>query len=763
MKAVLVQPPFVQLNAPYPAIHYLEAFLRSRGHEAFSYDHSIELYRAIFSREGLGRVFADARLRLAESPADRELDRYLSYEELYLEWIDPVVDFLGGGDPALAHRLAQAVELPRGMRTAAFLDAEGGRISSDQSRVLATLILEDLGDFITQVLDPEFGTVRYAERIASSRGDFAEIRSALGSSYLLTAFYRPLLRNFWRGDRVAGADVVIITVPFPGCLLGALACAQAARAALGPSALILIGGGYVSTELRGLCDPGIFDYCDYLCFDAGYGCLASILESRAHEGRAPDGGSRSGLYRCMYRLGDGRIAVSGFPAEEAARPVASADGRVALECRGAERYRGMELLALSSTYPDYASADFRSYLGVVDSTNPMHRLWSDAPWLKYHLAYGCYWKRCAFCDTELDYVSGSARCDLDALFQAAAAASASSGLRGIHFVDEAMPMNRLLAFAAANRARAAAGSAPFSFWGNVRFDASWTEGRCEYLSAAGLVAVSGGIEIATEHGLAMTDKGFDLATLVRCLVAMKRSGILVHAYLIYGFPEQDEGELIDSAEVCRQLFAAGLVDSAFWHRFVLTRHSRMYREWKEGRRPRLRPIDEPRPFADNDLSFVGEDRFEPYDAALAASLAAWMAGSELERPAIEWLDEARSRGEAGSSVPPDLVESLIARSEAELDARGIRAEDRVHWIAGLPVLHAPGGAARTSAAELVWAYRGELERLVLPAEAAERLNAALLGLIRSDAGQRFSVFAEAIGSDAPSVVPRLAQAGLVPT
>ena len=305
----------------------------------------------------------------------------------------------------------------------------------------------------------------------------------------------------------------------------------------------------------------------------------------------------------------------------------------------------------------------------------MHRLWSDSPWLKYRLAHGCYWARCEFCDTELDYVAGYARSDLDAVFAAADEASARTGLYGLHFVDEAMPMAALLDFAGRNRERAASGKTPFHFWGNVRFDASWTADRCEYLAASGLVAVSGGVEIATERGLEMTDKGFDLAGLARCLVAMRESGLLVHAYLIYGFPGQDRGSIVDSAEVCRQLFASGLIDSAFWHRFVLTRHSRMYREWRDGGRPGLGPRDESRPFASNDLAFEGEEAYDEYDGPLAAVLESWMRGSAADEPAGRSLEEAGLRGASrAGSIEPGLAESLIAAAEAEEGAARARAE-----------------------------------------------------------------------------------------
>jgi hypothetical protein len=729
MKALLVQPPFAQLNSPYPAVHYLEAFLRSRGIEARSADHSIELYRSIFSREGIAPAFEAARsvlggarqaTRPAADPATlSQLERYLSYEDLYLAWVDGLVGFLSGGDPALAHRLAQALELPRGMRAEAFLEARGGRIASHEARGLATAILEDLGDLVSYALDPSFGTVRYGERIAASASLFADIRAALEASPLLQSAYPGLLAAEWEREGEA-PDWLLVTVPFPGCLLGALACARSAREAFGAGTRILLGGGYVSTELRSLRDGGIFDFCDYLCFDSGYGAIDSILEVEA-------GAARDRLYRTMYRDPDGGLVAAGFGAggEAPAEP-----GVRRTPCDAQARLARAELEALGDVAPDYRSADFSRYLQVSDSDNPMHALWSDSPWLKYGLARGCYWRRCSFCDTSLDYVSLFAPARIEALMKAADAAAARTGLYGIHFVDEAMPLAGLLAFARANAARARAGDPSFHFWGNVRFDASWTEDRCEYLAASGLVAVSGGIEIATEGGLEMTDKGFDLAGLVRTLVAMRRAGLLVHAYLIYGFPGQSRRDIGDSAETCRQLFACGLVDSAFWHRFVLTRHSRMYGDWLGGARtgpglrpwPGLRPIDRPWDFANNDLGFAGSEAYDEFDGPLAATLERWMAGEGLEG--------------AGDG----RIEGLVARAEAELDAARPGRDGRAHWIAGIPVARSLGGKA----GRLAWTYRGEARELLLPARAAGAAAELLAGLARDPEGADLSQLAAAL-------------------
>lgn len=337
-------------------------------------------------------------------------------------------------------------------------------------------------------------------------------------------------------------------------------------------------------------------------------------------------------------------------------------------------------------------------------------------------------------------------------------------------------MARLLAFAEENRRRAIAGLSPWHFWGNVRFDASWTPDRIELLAFSGLVAVSGGIEVATEKGLAMTDKGFDLAGLVRTLVAFRRAGILVHAYLIYGFPGQDEADIVESAEFVRGLFATGLVDSAFWHRFVLTRHSRMLAEWREGGRPTIEPIDRGGSFAANDLEFVGEKDFDRYGEGLDAALGAWMEGEGLDRPAAEWMGlaktgqsradkprgGARSHGQTHASTAassgfafdgPRRVEDLIVEAETALDARPLSDEGHLHWIAGLPMMaagkHQKGeepGNGEGGGRVLRWAFRGDLEARDLgTALRATRAASAISRLARIPGGVPLRQFAEESG------------------
>ena len=644
MRALNLQPPFVQLNAPYPAVWYLDAWFRNRGIGSKAEDHSIELTRALFSRDGIARVFAAARVALKgrkhpDVATARRVQAYLDQEDLYLGLSDGVLGYLSGQDPAFAYRLAVGAGLPLGMRAEAVLGDEGGITPAD-APALATAILNDLSDFISYTLDPGFGVVRYAERLVSGARDFSVILEAAQSSWVLNEFYRPILKDRFAGfvlepDSSPDEQILLcITVPFPGCLAAAVVAAREARAMLGNRVQILLGGGYVSTELRFLEAPEIFEHFDWLCYDGGYASLSSILSFM-------DKGDEAGLYRVRWRHQDGRVIASGFPVDE---PCCSDSGGAATGSPETESTAARvneaevaqtEARDIALIHPDYAGADFSRYLRIVDSPNPMHRLWNDTPWLKYRLAYGCYWKRCAFCDTELDYIKRYVSSDIDTLIAAADTASARTGLYGIHFTDEAMPVKLVRAFADRNRAR----PRPFTFWGNARFDKSWTEEACAAAAAGGLVAVSGGIEIATGAGLQIVDKGFTLTDLIRSLLAFKRSGILVHAYLIYGFPGQSDQEIADSAEMVRVLLAEGLIDSAFWHKFVLTRHSRLYARWEAGDVPALKPRLPPSRFAVNDLRFDGEERYDKWTAPLDSALAAWADHGEFDTPLSSFLSK----------------------------------------------------------------------------------------------------------------------------
>ena len=702
MRILLVQPPFVQLNAPYPATAYLASFLRREGHEARIVDLSIEMFRRIFSREGFARVFAaaaerlDGRLGSFDAPTRGNLLRYLSNADRYLESIDRIVELLASGDDALAHAMATAGRVPWGHRSEGFLEANAGSVAAADAPLLASLIVEDAADFIRFALDPEFSLVRYAETKASSQPDFRVVEAAARDSWLFEAFFRPLVADTLRG--AGRPDLACVTVPFPGTLPGALAFAAEAKRLFGSDLPVAFGGGYVSTELRALRDAGIFAYADYLCYDAGFGALAAILDHLQT--------GAGSFNKTITRRGD-RLQAHGFDGADLQRFRADPGYDIVESPRLAE-WRAVDERAIREVFPDYAGLDFSRYVRIVEGTNPMHALWSDTKWLKARLAHGCYWRRCAFCDTTLEYIAHFAPASPERLHAHLAAQAEATGQRGVHFVDEALPVPHLVRFALENLRR----GRPLSFWGNARLDRRLTPDACAVLAEGGLVGLSAGLEIATEGGLERTRKGITLEGAVASLAALKANGILAHAYLIYGWPGQAERDLVDSMEIVRQLFAAGLVDSAFWHRFILTRHSPMYAEWKAGNRPDLAVIEPAWTFGSNDLSFEGEERFERHGPALDEALGAWMEGEGLDRPVTAWFAFKVAR----PSVPADRVGQLaraaLRRQSKPDPGRGKRAA----WLGGRLLVEESGRG--TDPVRLAWSYRNRLRRVALePARA----------------------------------------------
>ncbi len=707
MRVLLVQPPFVQLNAPYPAVSYLASFCRREGHDVRCLDLSIELFRRIFCATGLQRVFAEAEKRLParlagfDAPTRSNILRYLSNADDYIRVIDPIVRMLSAGDDAFAHELAAARRVPWGHRAEGFLEANDGEIGASDAPMLASLIVEDLADFIRFSLDTEFSLVRYAESKASSQPQFAVVEAAAHDSFLFETFFRPLV-----GETLAAApapDLVCVTVPFPGTLPGALAFAEEAKRAFGRQLPVAFGGGYVSTELRSLRDPAIFAYADYLCYDAGYAALAGILASL--------GAGDDGLFRTIVRRGE-RLVAHGFDASDRAF-FEFERAYETLQPARADELRAFDDTAIREVFPDFRDLDFSRYVRIVEGTNPMHALWSGAAWMKARLAYGCYWRRCAFCDTSLEYIARFAPSAPDALFAHLHEQARLTGQRGVHFVDEAMPVGHLLRFCLANLRN----GRPLVFWGNARLEGRFGEDTCALLAEAGLIGVSFGLEMATESGLEKTRKGIDLGSIVASLSALKRNGILAHAYLIYGWPGQSEGDIVDSMEIVRQLFAQGLLVSAFWHRFILTRHSPMYAEWRAGARPSLMVTEPEWTFGANDLSFEGEEEFERYGAGLEAALDSWMERSELDRPVRSWFDFRVPRPQ----VTEDHVAKLAAGAERQARAPAAGRGRSAVWLGGRMIRKSSAGGR----AQLTWAYRNKLQLVELEPDRADALAAAL--------------------------------------
>ena len=96
---------------------------------------------------------------------------------------------------------------------------------------------------------------------------------------------------------------------------------------------------------------------------------------------------------------------------------------------------------------------------------------------------------------------------------------------------------------------------------------------CQLLADSGCIAVTGGLEVASDRLLKLMKKGVSVEQVARVTRAFSDAGILVHAYLMYGFPTQTAQDTVDALEYVRQLFAAGCIQSGFFHRFTCTVHS----------------------------------------------------------------------------------------------------------------------------------------------------------------------------------------------
>ncbi|MDG1478356.1 MAG: radical SAM protein [Myxococcota bacterium] len=623
MKLVLVLPPLTQLNTPYPSTAYLARSLRSAGIPCSQRDLGLELMRRALSKAGLTEVFdAVAELADAGEPLPEPAWQALSLRKQHEKAIEPAMRLLSGADPSLAARILETPLLPRGPRLSRVdLTAFGTMGVLDAARHLATLYIEDLVDLITATIDPGFSIARYGHHLAVGPVGFDPIAEKLEQTTLVDAWLDAL------ADSIE-ADVVGLSVPFPGTLYGALRIGRRLKAR---GVTVWMGGGYINTELREVDEPRLWQCVDALTYDDGEGPLQALI---AHHSGGPDTRHRT-------RTAEGMHSAS-VPAE----PFVPAAW--------------------------YGDLDLSAYLHILDTLNPAHRLWSDNRWNKITLAHGCYWKKCAFCDIQLDYIARFEKAPTEVLLDAMEELIEETGISGFHFVDEAAPprLMRELALGILRRGMTV------SWWGNIRFEASFTPDLCRLLAASGLIAVTGGLEVAQPRLLKLMDKGITVPQAARAAAAFRGAGVMVHAYLMYGFPTQTAAETVESMEVVRQLFSEGLLDSAFWHRFVMTRHSGVY---ADPTRYRVSIPDTDGAFATNDIPHTdptGADH-DQFDDVLPQALAAWMRGEGLSRPVQKWFPRGSV---ARPKTPSDLVRRSLSPAHSPL-----KASARLLWLGGEPL------------------------------------------------------------------------------
>lgn len=609
MNVLLITPPLLQLNTLYPATPVLAGYLSSQGVQVAQVDLSLELALNIFSRKGLERVVELCRTQPKSTPL---VQRFLSQSEDYLSTVEEAVSFLQGQAPHLAKRIAGRSFLPEGPRLVAMTSGSGlspeeawaflteGMDISERASFLASLYLDDLADVIREGVDPDFGFSRYAERLGVAMPTLGPLLKKLKAPRsLVSEMMDDLTREVLCKHK---PDIVGLTLPFPGTVYGAFRIAQQVRHLL-PKTRIVMGGGYVNTELRNLTDARVFQFVDDLCFDEGFSAWAEILE-------------RQGLVRTSKGI----------------------------SCNEPWSYK-----------PVYTGIDFSRYINVMETTNPMHRIWSFGKWLKLQAANGCYWHRCAFCDVGLDYIGRYRAPQAEDLVDQMARMVQETGQTGFHFTDEALSPAFLRQLSEALLRR----KLKVTWWGNIRFEKTFTPELAQLMAKAGCIAVTGGLECANDRLLALMNKGITCRGAATVCKAFSKAGILVHVYLMYGFPSQTRQEILEALDYVRGLFEKGYIQSAYWHRFALTIHSPIAKEPKafgvklvgghplppaHGCKVFTREALEarrkgPRCFALNEIPFT-VSRSPDYDRlgqGLRAALYNYMLGLGFEVPVHVWF------------------------------------------------------------------------------------------------------------------------------
>ncbi|MBH0191510.1 MAG: B12-binding domain-containing radical SAM protein [Nitrospira sp.] len=640
---LLLMPPLTQLNTPYPSTAYLTGFLESRGIAAEQADLGIEMVLRLFSRAGLRRLFAEIR-KHHDDTLPAEAIEMLRREPRYLDHIDDAVSFLQGRNPSAASLLRRPETLPRGPRFRGRTKLVRSMPPEDRAKHVATLFLEDLADLVQATVSPHFALSRYAEHIARSASSFDGIIAALREPPTLTDEF--MLESLHAHlDRV-DPTLVGLSVPFPGNLYGAFRIAQAIKQ-YHPNLPIVLGGGYANTELRRVADPRVFDYVDFITLDDGERPLLSLIE------HLNDLLPRKGLCRTFYRE-SGRVLFADN----------SDLSDFSMDDIGCPTYRGIDL---------------DRYLTILDSANPMHRLWSEGHWNKLTVAHGCYWKQCTFCDVGLNYIGRYEMTPTDRLIGQIERLITETGRRGFHFVDEAAPPAALKSLALGLLERKIA----INWWGNIRFEEAFSPDLCRLLAASGCIAVTAGLETASDRLLDKMKKGITVDQTALVAAAFRDAGILVHAYLMYGFPSETTQETMDSLERVRQLMAADVIQSAFWHRFTATAHSPI------GLKPAAHGLrilgPEFQGFAENDLLHQDQAGTTPewIGEGLRRSMLNFLEGRGFKMDVREWFDHRAPKPRVAASWVRRLLKNRPIKDD-------LRLERRFVWLGGTPVLESVG-------------------------------------------------------------------------
>ncbi|KAB1154986.1 B12-binding domain-containing radical SAM protein [Flavobacterium luteum] len=639
-KLFLITPPFTQLNTPYPATAYIKGFLNTKNIDSVQADLGIEVILELFSKQGLENLF---QLRPSISNLTPNTQRILALQHEYIKTIDSVIAFLQGKNPTLALQICQDDYLPEASRFSQLEELDwafGTMGTQDKAKHLATLYLEDISDFIVECVDENFSFSRYAERLGRSANSFDELYEALQKE--LTYIDEILISILAPKMEIIQPTLFLISVPFPGNLYATFRCAQWVKKHY-PNIKIAMGGGFPNTELRSLSDKRVFEFFDFITLDDGELPIQLLIDNEK--------GIIDKEYKRTFLLENGEVVYKNNSLKK--------------------DYKQSQVGT-----PDYSDLFLDKYISVIEIVNPMHRMWSDGRWNKLTMAHGCYWGKCTFCDISLDYIKIYEPVAAKIIVDRIQELSEKTGQNGFHFVDEAAPpaLMREVALEILRR------KISVTWWTNIRFEKSFTQDLCLLLKASGCIAVSGGLEVASDRLLKLIDKGVTVEQVAKVTRNFTEAGIMVHAYLMYGYPTQTIQETVDSLEMVRQLFEVGVLQSGFWHQFAMTAHSPvgMYPEQFGV----VKVTESIGTFANNDINYsdkTGIDH-DQFSFGLKKSLFNFMHGICFDYPLQDWFEFKIPK----TKIPEDFILTALQDELDSFVSRNDKPNAKIVWLGGEP-------------------------------------------------------------------------------
>lgn len=606
-------------------------------------DLGIEVILAMFSHKGLADIFEYA-IEHDTILSDNAL-RIYSLRADYIQTIDDVILFLQGQNQTFARQICTDNFLPQANRLLNIQDTDwafGSMGVQDHAKHIATLYLEDLSDFIVECVDDQFGFSRYAERLGRSANSFDELYEVLQSDIT----YIDHITLSILSERMQSIDpkLVCFSVPFPGNLYSAFRCAQYIKKNY-PNTKVAMGGGFPNTELRSVNDVRVFEFFDYITLDDGelpIELLASnILDQSDHN-------PNRGFYKRTFLLDNDEVVYNNFSIRQ-------------------------DYKQANVGTPNYEDLLLDKYISVIEVANPMHSLWSDGRWNKLTMAHGCYWGKCTFCDVSLDYIGKYEPVTASMLVDRMQEMMEQTGENGFHFVDEAAPPALMRAVAIEIIRR----KITVTWWTNIRFEKSFTRDLCLLLKASGCIAVSGGLEVASDRLLDLIQKGVTVEQVAQVTRNFTEAGVMVHAYLMYGYPTQTIQETVDSLEMVRQLLEQGVIQSGFWHQFALTAHSPVGLAPADyGIEPHYADIT----FANNDVEFTDSTGIDHdmFSEGLRKSLFNYMHGICFDYDLQEWFDFEIPQ----PTIDPNYILDCIESDQYP----EIKSSSKIIWLGNLPTV-----------------------------------------------------------------------------